>query len=92
MTIRLHEEDKNRKGLVRVVIAVADRYSGCLSTDQKHCDEHGNVRAVGFWHRHDDRNLEEILSEEATLILDAYGKMWKYSGAIIDVEWKDYRK
>ena len=82
--------DKNRVGLVRVVLGIADRYSGSVSTDYEDCEKKGNVRAVGFWHSHDENNLEFRLGEDADLILKAYSKMSGFSGAIITTEWKDY--
>ena len=84
--------NKKEKGLVRVVIGVANRYTNRLSTNYNDCEENGNIRAVGFWHRHDDPNVEAELTKEANLILAAYGKMWNYSGSLIEVEWKEYRK
>lgn len=86
------EIDKNRKGLVRVVLGISNRNSSCVSTNYEDCEKRGNIRAVGFWHRHDDKNIEDKLSKECTLLLDAYGKMFEYAGAIIGIEWKDYRK
>ena len=89
MNIRI---EKEKVGMVRVVIAVGNDRCGCLSTNYQDCEERGNILAVGFWHRHDERNLMDTLSREADLILNAYSKMWNYSGAIIETEWKDYRK
>ena len=89
MNIRIEE---GKVGMVRVVIAFANKYSGCLSFDPKDCEERGNVLAVGFWHRHDDKYLQEILNDEADLIMNAYEKMDHYAGAMIGTEWKDYRK
>lgn len=89
MNIRI---EKEKVGMVRVVIAIGNDRCGCLSTNYQDCEERGNILAVGFWHRHDERNLMDTLSREADLILNAYSKMRNYSGAIIGTEWKDYRK
>ena len=89
MNIRI---EKEKVGMVRVVIAIGNDRCGCLSTNYQDCEERGNIFAVDFWHRHDERNLMDILSMEAELILNAYSKMRNYSGAIIGTEWKDYRK
>ena len=89
MNIRI---EKEKVGMVRVVIAIGNDRCGCLSTNYQDCEERGNILAVGFWHRHDERNLMDTLRREADLILNAYSKMWNYSGAIIGTEWKDYRK
>lgn len=87
MKIRIKNKEK---GLYRVVVAVSGRFSGCLSTDPDDCEKRGNIRAVGFWHPHDEPDLEDKLSREANLILNAYSKMFEYSGAIIGTERKDY--
>ena len=89
MNIRIENKEK---GLYRVIVAVSNRYSGCLSTDPADCEARGNIRAVGFWHRHDDPNLNYKLSKEVDLILTAYEKMDDCSGAIIETERKDYLK
>lgn len=88
--MKIRVEDKV-VGMYRVVLGIGSRYSGCVSTDQKDCDERGNIRAVGFWHRHDEEGLDEILTAEATWIWNAYKNMDEFSGAIINVEWKEYR-
>lgn len=88
MKIRI---ENKQKGMYRVVLGIGNRYSCCLSTDQEHCDEEGNIRAVGFWHRHDEEDLEDKLSDEAGLLLNAYSRMTDYSGAIVGTEWKGYR-
>ena len=84
--------EEGKVGMVRVVIAIGNDRCGCLSTNYQDCEERGNILAVGFWHRHDDRHLREILNLEADLILNAYSKMRNYSGAIVGTEWKDYIK
>ena len=56
MKIRIENKEK---GLYRVVVAVSNRWSGCLSTDPDDCEARGNIHAVGFWYRHDDPDLEE---------------------------------
>lgn len=84
------EIENKEKGLYRVVVAVSNRWSGCLSTDPADCEARGNIHAVGFWYRHDDPDLEDKLSKEANLILNAYSKMEECSGAIIGTERKDY--
>lgn len=83
--------DRNKVGLVRVVIGIATTGCGSLSTNYEDCESKGNIRAVGFWHRHDEHNLETILGNEARRILDCYNILPKYSGALIEVEWKDYK-
>ena len=77
--------------MVRVVIAIANRCTGCLSTDYDDCEKRGNIRAVGFWHRHDEPNLKEELEKESKRILHAYEQSPEYSGALVTTEWKEYR-
>ena len=82
--------DRDRKGLVRVVLGISNRDSTYVSTDYQHCEENDNIRAVGFWHRHDEPDLETKLNVDARRILDCYMHFPKCSGAIIGIEWKDY--
>lgn len=45
MNIRI---DRNKIGMVRVVIAIGNDRCGCLSTNYQDCEERGNILAVGF--------------------------------------------
>ncbi len=84
--------DRNKVGLVRVALGISNRSSGCVSANFEDCEKRGNIYAVGFWHRHDEPNLEANLNVDARRILDCYTGFPNCSGAIIGVEWKDYRK
>ena len=83
--------DRKKVGLVRVALGISNRDSGCVSANFEDCEKRGNIYAVGFWHRHDEHNLEELLNVDAKRILDCYIQFPNCSGAIIGVEWKDYK-
>ena len=83
------------KGLVRAVYVVGIGRCGCVDgTSREGAEEHGNIWAVGKWHRHDEADLKTKLEREHNILRSAYSKICgtEYSGGIYTYEYKPYKE
>lgn len=82
--------DKNMTGLVRVKVSFGYWRCPCISMDETKQDENHNLICKGFWHRHDEDDLEEKLDKDVRTIIRAYSTMSQYEGCMYCAEWRDY--
>ena len=71
--------DKAKKGLVRGVVTIEDRYDN-------------EVTAYTFWYRYDEPDVERKVTEDTDRLLRTYQHMnTGWSSATIGTEWKPFR-
>lgn len=81
-----------KRGLVRAVFVV-NTGTGCTSTiSREDAEEHGNIWAVGIWHRDDERNLDEKLEIDFNRLMECYKLICgnDFCGGAFTYEYKEY--
>lgn len=88
------EPEFKERGLVRVVCIFATRYSGHVSAESmEDAEKHGNLWAVGAWHRDDEDNLKCNLEHDKSILCHSYAQILgtDYAGGIVKYEYKPYK-
>lgn len=83
------------RGLVRAVFVVDMNRCGCVdSTSKESAERHGNIWAVGKWHRDDDAMLQDKLEHDFKILASAYREIGgnDYCGGVYTYEYKPYIK
>lgn len=83
--------DSSKVGLVRGVYIFSQNRAGCIGIDQAK-DENNLDVSVAYtpWHRHDDH--PEKAAEELEEIHRCYRRFNSYDGALMYLEYHDYKK
>lgn len=86
------EIDTTKKGLYRGKILIFSRYASCHSFDPERIEKNGDAVAYGFWHRHDEKDVSEVINKELEAIHSAYRNNWQASGAMFSWDYKEYKR